>query len=215
MKLLTLNLIEQQDLKFNEAINVLRSSVEFAEKEIKVLTFAGCTEPEGSWRIAINLANSFSKLDKKTLFLDANLRDQELSKFYQKDCGLADYLQHKARLEEIIYETNNEKLDIILPGTLPDNPSELLGGEQFKYLLGILRERYEYIIVNTPLVQELVDGIIVGRLSDSVIPVINQDKSKYKQAEEMKLRLQRSGCHILGCVFNQLASSKRSGLRLL
>ncbi|MDO5293422.1 MAG: CpsD/CapB family tyrosine-protein kinase [bacterium] len=215
MKLLTLNLIEQHDPKFMEAINVLRTSIEFADKEIKILSFAGCTEPEGSWKIAINLAEAFSKLDRKTLFLDANLRDKELSKFYQVNSGLTEYLQHKATLKEIIYETNKEHLDLILPGSLPENPTELLGGRDFINLIETLKQQYDHIIINVPVVQELVDGIIIGRLSDGVIPVIDQDRTKYKQAEETKHKLKRCGCHILGCVFNQLTVTKKSRLRVM
>lgn len=213
--MVTLNLIEQRDSKCKEAINILRSSIEFAEKERRVLALTGCNDPEGTWKIGVNLASSFAKLGKKAVFLDANLRDESLKKFYRADIGLAEYLQEKASFNEIVYATNMDELDIILPGNLPDTPSELLGGSRFEELVLMLRKRYDYIIVNTPPIHELIDGIMIGRISDGVICVIDDGRTKYKQAEEMKIKLERSGCHILGCVFNQLPNPKKSFMRLL
>ncbi len=215
MKVLTLNLIEQYDPKCKEAINRIRSSIEFMDRDIKVIAFAGCTEAEGAWKIALNLAASYSNLGKKTLFMDANLRDRKLTKFYHADCGLTEYLQHKAELEEIIYQTNMDCLDVILPGSFPDNPSDLVAGAEFKQLLPQLRNDYDHIILNMPPFQGGIDGAVMGRLSDGVIPVLDQGKTKYKQVGDMKQTLERSGCEILGCIYNQLATPKKSFLRML
>ena len=215
MKVATLNLIEQRDVKCAQAIKELRSSILFSEDTGKVVALTSWDDPDATWKIGINLAASFAEVGKRTMFLDANLQEHKLSKYGRKTAGLSEYLQKKVAASDMLYETNEEQLNLILSGDSCNQSTELLGGKRFTELMDVLRSSYDMVIVNTPPVEYTVDSMMIGRITDQVFCVANEGKTTYAQIEKMQKKLDRYGCNLSGCIYSKLSHRKRGIRRII
>jgi capsular exopolysaccharide synthesis family protein len=195
------------DFRSNEAYKQLRTNIQFCGNTVKVICFTSSLPNEGKSNVSFNLAMSFAESGKKVLFLDADLRRSIIVGNYKPDqavLGLSHYLSGMNAMEEVLYETNIPNLDIIFTGPIPPNPSELLNGETFDDLLIILRDEYDYIIIDTPPLGSVIDSAIVADKSDGVVLVIEADIVSYKFVQKVIKQLEKGKCRILGAVLNKV-----------
>lgn len=198
--------IRKLDFRSNEAYKALRTNIQFCGSDIKEICITSCMPNEGKSSVSFNLAAAFAEAGKKVIFIDADLRKSVLFGRYQPDqavLGLTHYLSGQKRLEEVLYETNIEKLDIIFTGPEPPNPSELLGNELFHQMMGNLREEYDYVIVDTPPIGSVIDSAVVSEFCDGIIMVIEANVISFKFAQRAKKQLERGKCKFLGVVLNK------------
>ena len=147
----------------------------------------------------------------KTLYIDCDIRNSHTLTRYQIDgqgMGLSEFLCGNAAMVDIIYHTENKNLDMILTGPVAPNPSELLSGVYFSKLLSILRSHYDYIILDTPPVNVVVDGVMVAKQCDGTILVVESGVTDRAQALHAKRQLDFAGVKLLGCVLNKVGSDK-------
>lgn len=118
--------------------------------------------------------------------------------------GLSYYLSKQSRLDDVICSTNIDNLHMIYSGPVPPNPAELLGGENFQDMLKMLRQTYDYILIDTPPLGSVIDSAIVAKVSDGAILVIESEVISYRFAREVKMQLEKSNCPILGAILNKV-----------
>jgi capsular exopolysaccharide synthesis family protein len=123
---------------------------------------------EGKTFVSKNLAVAFALNQKKVLLIGADMRKPKLHKIFNvsNDRGLSTYLSGKHRLDEIIFPTQIKYLWFLPSGPVSPNPSELLSRLDFKNLLNTLSNDYDYIIIDTPPVGLVADGILISQLCD-------------------------------------------------
>lgn len=187
-----------------EAFKLLRTNLLYTENT-HVIIVTSTVPDEGKTVTAFQLARSFSSMGKKTLLIDCDLRRPSLKKYMLirgHTVGLSESLSGQSK--EVVYRTNVDNLSVILSGKVPPNPSELLSGEKFGLLITQLRERFEYIIIDTPPVSSCPDASIVGRNGDGVLLVIRNDFVKQNAVKRAKDQIERSGGHVLGVVLNRI-----------
>ena len=136
---------------------------------------------EGKSFTALNLASSFATTNNKTVLLEFDLRKP--SKVYNELgtralVGISSYLINRASLDEIIIRTEIPNLDIIQAGQIPPNPIELLSSRKNQELFDALKERYDYIIVDTPPYGLVSDSLILMKYVDIKIFVTRLGKVK-------------------------------------
>lgn len=207
MQLINLEKITDLDYKSNEAYKSLRTNIQFCGSNVKAICFSSCLPNEGKSSVSFRLAISFSESGKKVIFIDADLRRSTFVGKYKPDqgvFGLSHYLSGQKCLEDIMYVTNIPNLDIIFAGPVPPNPAELLGSDNFSNLLGILREMYDLVIIDTPPIGSVVDGVIVSKNCDGTILVIEANSISYKFAQKIKRQLEQVDSKILGAVLNKI-----------
>lgn len=191
-----------------EAYKSLRTNVSFCGEDIKVVALTSCTPNEGKSSVSFQLAVSMTEDGKRVLFIDADIRKSIFVGRHKikakKTKGLTHYLSGQSTLEEIICKTNVEGLDVILTGPVAPNPSELLGGKNFKELLAAKKNEYDIIIIDTPPLGSVIDSAIVARECDGVILVIAAEEVSYKFATKVKEQLETANGHILGVVLNKV-----------
>jgi capsular exopolysaccharide synthesis family protein len=156
--------------------------------------------------VSFNLAISLAECGKKVIFIDADLRKSAIIRRYKPDkdvLGLTNYLSSQSRIEEILYESNIENMDIIFTGPVPPNPSELLASDSFSNLLKILRKVYDYVIIDTPPIGSVIDGAIVAQKCDGVVLVIEANTVSYKFTRRIISQLEKSQSKLLGAVLNK------------
>ena len=202
---------KELDYRANEAYKALRTNIEFCGDDIKVISLTSCTPNEGKTSISFNMAKSFVDKGKKVILIDADLRKSVLVGRYRVgeiESGLTHYLSGQNELGDVIYQTNIENMDIIFCGSYCPNPAELLGHIRFKNMLDLLREEYDYIIVDTPPLGSVIDSAIVAKAVDGVIMVIEANVISYRFAQGVKEQLEKANCRILGVVINKLSMDK-------
>ena len=207
--LLNVNLdkISDLDFKTKEAYKTLRTNVQFCGDDVKVISITSCVPNEGKSMVSFNLAVSIAETGKKVLFIDADLRKSVLIGRYKINKaikGLIQYLSGVEELDSVKYTTNVENLDMILSGPVPPNPAELLNNEKFTALVEITKKEYDYVVIDTPPIGQVIDPAIVAQQTDGVIFLVSQANVSYKYAQKQIEQLKRSGCKILGAVLNKV-----------
>ena len=196
-----------EDYFYEEAIKTLRTNIQFAGMDIKTITVTSCYPNEGKSDIAFQLAKEIGNMNKKVLFVDADIRKSSMMSRYQvksRVTGLSQYLSGQVGRNEIFYNTNFPNLDIVFSGPMAPNPSELLEQESFEALMQFERSFYDYVIVDTPPIGSLIDAAVVAKQCDGAILVIESGAVSRKVAEKAKEQLEKSGCRVLGAVLNKV-----------
>lgn len=225
MQNISIESVQKPDCKMIEEIRRLRTNLNFLEPDQKVINITSTIGKEGKSLISFWLAHSLSELGKKVVLLDANLRSKKKDDVYmiklqdkknnnKKDKegasvdslnlkGLTEYLQGNIKKEEIIYSSDNMNMDLVLSGSIPSNPSELLSSIMLKDLMNYLKDNYDYVIVDTPALGEVTDAAIIAAHCDSSILVLEPGVTPYKLAQKAKEQLENSGTKLLGVVLNK------------
>ena len=113
-----------------------------------------------------------------------------------------------AHLDEVIYSTNVENLDVILAGPVPPNPAELLDSPLYKETVKEMREKYDYVIIDTPPLGSVIDAAIVATVSDGAVLVIAANQVSYKFAQNVMDQLRKTKVKIIGSVLNKVDLSE-------
>lgn len=197
----------KDDYNYNEAIKTLRTNIQFCGSNLKAIMMTSSMPDEGKTDVSMALAGSLAQIGKKVLFLDADIRKSVLIARYQLTQelnGLSQYLSGQKDFEEILYHTSTENMDIIFSGPYSPNPAELLEEKAFAKMFEVLKEYYDYIIVDTPPMANLIDGAIIARYCDGAIMVIESGAISYRLEQKVKSQIEKSGCRILGVVMNKV-----------
>lgn len=203
---LILENIEIDDYFYNEAIKTLRTNIQFCGSNIRAVMFTSSLPDEGKSETVFSLAQSLGSIGKKVLLVDGDIRKSVMVSRHGirgKVNGLSQYLSGQKNLEEVIYHTNVEGVDLILAGPYSPNPAELLEDPLFDALMEEARKYYDYVLVDTPPMGNLIDGAIVASRCDGAVLVIESGGVSYRLAQKVKNQLERSGCRLLGAVLNK------------
>lgn len=195
------------DYRSNEAYKGLRTNIQLCGEEIIVIMFTSATPNEGKTSVSFNLAVSLAQSGKKVAFIDADLRKSVMIGRYkvnQSIKGLSHLLSGISKLEEVLYPTNIKNLHTIFSGTVPPNPAELLSNSKFRLLIQVLRESYDYVIVDTPPLGNVIDSAIVAQQCDGAVFVVSANTVSYKFIQNTISQLKKTKCKILGAVLNKV-----------
>ena len=165
-----------------ESFRTLRTNIQYlaAHKNNKIITVTSSIGGEGKTFTAMNLAGIFASSGHKTILIGGDLRKPKLHKDFNINeiKGLSSYLINKSSLEEVIEKTKIESLDVIGSGPTPPNPAELLDSKGMQELIIELNKTYTYIIIDTPPVGLVTDGVILMRYADINLYVVRHNYTK-------------------------------------
>ncbi len=207
MQTVKLEINEQKNYRIKEAYRTLRSNIEFCGAGTQIIAVTSCTPNEGKTSVAVNLAVAIAESGKKVMIIDADFRKSVMVGRYKTGVvkvGLTHCLVGQNAFTDVICKTNIKNLFIAFAGPIPPNPSELLGSEMFKMILGSLRSTFDYVIVDTPPLGSVIDGAVVARECDGVVMVIESNAISYKFAQQVKSQLEKAECKILGVILNKV-----------
>ncbi|MDD6479082.1 MAG: CpsD/CapB family tyrosine-protein kinase [Oscillospiraceae bacterium] len=211
-KKVTFNTASARDYVTSEAFKTLRTNLFFSGGGMKTILITSCLENEGKSTVATELAKSVAESGKRTLLIDADMRKSVMIKKRGSHSlgivGLSEILSGMCNLEDALYQTQLENFDVIFSGPFPPNPVELIEIGKFDKLLERLKETYDYIIIDSPPLGQVIDAAVIGSFCDAAILVISGRRISRKLALDVKDQLQKSGCKILGTVLNE--NEKRS-----
>jgi capsular exopolysaccharide synthesis family protein len=167
---------------------------------------------DGKSTLAANLAISIAQSGKRVVLLDCDFRKPRVHKLFNltnPDVGLASVMAGDARLEAAVRGCEVENLYLMPCGPRPGNPAELLTRPKFQEVLDELRDRYDFVVIDSPPVLAVSDPSAVAPRVDGVVVVFRMTKSARPTAERTREQLAAVGANVLGVVVN--ASSARSG----
>ena len=175
-----LAVVEPDDVAI-ESLRALRSSLEFSMEEegnTSIIGVSGLIPGVGKSFISVNLAALFAGLGKKVLLIDADLRKGRLHKEFgiKRGKGLSQILLHTATIDEVVYSTEVENLNIIPCGNVPSNPSELLGSKHYSSMIESLKKQYDLIIIDTPPIMLVTDAALACRVTSQIVMVIEYNR---------------------------------------
>jgi len=164
-----------------ESFRLLRSRMQFLTKEAKspVILITSSMPGDGKTFTSVNLASVYSLLGKKTILVGFDLRKPKIFQDFKlnNDKGVSTWLIGKDKLEDVIQETSFENLSVITAGPVPPNPSELIALEKTGELIGLLKERFDYIILDASPVGIVSDTMHLTTIADVCLLVIRSGKT--------------------------------------
>ena len=199
-----------------EAYRALRTNVNFAlaDKEgSKVIMVTSSLQGEGKSLTALNLSIALGQMDKKVLLVDCDLRRPRMARLLNitAPAGLSNLIMDFTLLDMAVVNSEDHGIDLILSGDIPPNPAELLASNRMQKLVELMRGRYDYIILDSPPVDLVVDAVAQSSHCDGVLFVVRADQSERGAVIHGMEQLEYAGANILGFVFNGVTAETASG----
>jgi polysaccharide biosynthesis transport protein len=198
---------------FTEMFRSIRANLLYvlSKKNAKTLLVTSAEPGDGKSFVSANLSIVFAMDQKKTVFIDADLRRGTGRNLFHlpKRIGITSYLAGQCTLQEIIQSTEVPNLSFISAGPVPPNPTELLSSTKFVQLLEELKNLFDIIIVDTPPLL-VADTLHISANVDGCLYVVNAESSKVEQAIYSIELLKQVQAPLIGTIINKSKGSVRS-----
>lgn len=205
---------------FAESIRSIRTNIAFSsldDKEIKVILITSPEAGDGKSMVSANLAVSYAQEGKKVLLIDADLRRGRQHEIFEiMNIATGGYTNlilnynKSTKLENYIFPTFDENIDILPTGPTPPNPVELLGSEANKKLLDSLKKKYDIIVIDCAPVVGLSDSLILAALSDINLLTVSAKKTKMESLEQAKKLFDQASIKISGVILNNINNNRNN-----
>ena len=174
-----------------EMFRTLRTNIRLAQPtglKCPVILVTSSVNEEGKSHVATNLAISMAMLGKKVALLEMDFRKPSLAKYLNLSSqgSLTDYLSNKVyMLEDVIVDSSIKNLDVLPVSVAPSNPSELLQSDRTETLFADLRERYDYVVVDSAPVSMVSDTFLLGGTADMTVFVVRADYTTFEMIDSI------------------------------
>lgn len=198
----------------HEAFNTLSANLSFAGGDIKKIMVTSCSPHDGKSFVSMNLMRSFSQMGLKVLLIDADIRASMLQKRYgikiqdEGYKGLTEFLAGRAKIEEIIAQTDIPNADMILAGKTVNISFPLINSGHLDELFGAVVDQYDIIVVDTPPIGAIIDAALIAAHCDGVLLVLRSNYTTQAELKDAISQIERSGKPVLGTVLNQFDTWK-------
>ncbi len=202
-----IGILTQPKSQFAEAFRSLRTSLllSTAGHPPKIIVLTSATPSEGKTTAASNLAAILAQRDTRVLLIDGDLRRPNIHHRFGLNgkVGLTTVLTGATSLEETVQGVPEiPNLDILPSGPVPPFPTEMLSSGAMEAILKRCAELYDYIVIDSPPILSVTDGVILARQADAVVLVVRHGKSSKHVVRRARDILFRSGAGITGIVLN-------------
>lgn len=209
------NLSDKNKFAIVESYKVARTNIMFslAANEKKVFAVTSYSKGEGKSTASSNLAISFSKMGKKVLLIDADMRRPNIHNIFKlnNSAGLSNVVSKMISFEEAVKCDVITDLDVLVAGTIPPNPSELMCSNSFIKMIEKLTEEYEYIIIDTPPVGVVADALLLKDLIAGFVVVVRAKVTTHRDLSKLLESMKLADTKVLGLVEVGCDISARKG----
>ena len=198
-----------------EAYKMLCTNIEFIRvtQKCKNIMITSTLANEGKTNIAVNLALTLSGYDKSVCLVECDLRRPTVHRFIasnKNSYGLTNVLKGQVELDSVLHKVSGTMMSILLAGSIPPNPSELLASPNMKALVDDLEQKFDYVIYDTPPVFLVTDAAALGKYMDGAVFVIKHNATEKGMVVQAKKNLEIAGVNIFGAIYSTY-SAKSSG----
>jgi tyrosine-protein kinase Etk/Wzc len=195
-----------------ESYRTLRTNLQFIidESVSNVLLVTSAIQGEGKSFTALNLASVYAFYGKKTILVDFDLRKSQLRSNLEikTDKGLSNYLSKNCSFNDIILSNENINFDLIIAGTVPPNPSELVSSKLTSDLFNQLRKSYDIIIVDSPPLGIVSDALLIYPNCDISLLVVRYNYTSREVFENVLVDLTARNIQKVNIILNDIVISK-------
>jgi capsular exopolysaccharide synthesis family protein len=211
----------------NEAFWMLRASLRYfnVDSEIKVVLVTSYEAAAGKSTVSWNLARAATGGASKAIVIEADLRKPHIASQHglKSGPGLTQLLTNQASLTEVIQSKSiprsptgsgpgsDESVDVIVAGSIPPNPAELLESRTLEEVLASLREKYDLIVIDTAPIGVVADSFSVMARVDGVVCIARMRQTTRDSLAHLCERLRHLKAPVLGVVANGVRRKKRDG----
>jgi capsular exopolysaccharide synthesis family protein len=190
----------------SEAIRSIRTNLEFVatSKQKRLISITSTISGEGKTFVAVNLGGIIALSDQRVIIIDLDMRKPKVNLAFDAENtkGVSTILIDRHSVQECIQRTNIPTLDFISAGPTPPNPSELILHPQFDRMLEELKQNYDVIIIDTPPVGLVTDGVLIMRKVDVPIYIVRAGYSKKTFLKNINKLVRGSGFNKLTTILN-------------
>lgn len=200
----------------SESLRAIRTNIDFltsGKDKKKIISVTSTVASEGKTFIAVNLSGILALSGLKVIIIDLDMRKPKLHQAFDlvNDKGMSTLLIGRNTLDECICPTSVENISVIPAGPTPPNPSELLLRRELDDLIVTLHETYDIILIDSPPVGLVTDGIIIMQKADLPIYVVRSEYSKRIYLKNIAKLVKVNGFRNLSVILNGLDKFKTYG----
>jgi len=198
---------------FAEAYRALRANISFSsvDRPVKTVLVTSASPREGKTTTVVNLGIIMAQAGHRVLLIDTDLRHPTIhrvlgisSNGHRALPGLSNVIVGRAALDDVILPSGFPNVELVPAGTLPPNPSELLGSKRLRAMLTELSERVDFIILDSPPCVLYADALVLSVATDGVLYVLRAGSHDKTAQRRVMKQLQQAKARLLGVVFNDV-----------
>lgn len=208
MPMVEITQFPESDFVSHEAMNTLCTNLSYCGPDVRKVMITSRYAGEGKSYVSMNLMRTLSKLGRRVVLVDTDLRASGIQSDYQlrysteKHYGLSDYLSGQCSVAEALYQTNIPGAFMIPAGHEAPNPLQLLDTDTMKRLVEWLGAQFDVVLIDTPPVGVLVDAVAMAKFCDGALLVVGYRKGSQNEIGDAVRNIKQTGCKMLGAVLN-------------
>jgi capsular exopolysaccharide synthesis family protein len=197
-----------------EAMRQLRTNLQFVnvDRPLRSVVVTSALPGEGKSTTVCNLSIAFAEAGKRVIVIDADLRRPKIAEYLGLEgaVGLTNVLAGQAHVRDVVQPWGNSGLWVLPSGTVPPNPSEMLGSGNMADLLTALGGAFDVIVIDTPPLLPVTDAAVMSTVADGCLLVSRFAKTTVAQAGAAAAALTAVGAKLHGCILNMIPATRTS-----
>ena len=200
-----------------DAVRVIKTIISFfkVDNPPKVIEFTSALPSAGKSTQVLLLSKITGAENKRVLIIDCDLRKPQIYKNLQlkNPAGLVNYLTNNPCNEpdEYIHPDIYPNVDLMMHGIIPPNPTELLGSKRFADMIEKLKDKYDYIFLDSPPCAGMADAMVLGKITDAIVVVVNAGKTRVHDVIRNMEQFDSLRDKIIGAILNKVNFKKSRG----
>lgn len=190
---------------YRESFHRLRAHILSAEFPVHTLVITSAEPRDGKSRIAADLAYAMAQSGRDVVLVDGDLRAPVQHKLFniENKVGLSNILEQKSDYLEALQWCEYQGVHVIPSGSIPTNPSELLGSNQTKLLIDQLSNNFDMVIIDTPASLDVTDAVVLAPIVDAVALVVCRGKSSSSAVKTLLAHVNTIKVRWIGVIINR------------
>ena len=193
---------------FSEAFRTIRTNVLFSsvEEGSRTIVVTSTGPGEGKTVVSSNLALALAQANQRVLLVDADMRRPQIHSYFShpQEPGLSNFIVGNSEVGDVVRPSGVPGLWLLPSGLIPPNPAELLGSMKFKEFLATLKERFDWVIIDSPPVMAVTDACILAHSAHGVLFVVGAEMTNRKAARRALKQLALAQAGLMGAVLNRV-----------
>jgi polysaccharide biosynthesis transport protein len=198
-----------------DSYRTLRTNLQFTgvDNPIRSLLVTSSLPREGKTLTSANLAISFAEFGHRVLIVDGDMRKPRQHEIFDTKMspGLSDFLAKDLKLNDVIYPTKSENLKVVPCGTIPPNPTEMVGSKKMSEFISKVLEKFDLVIIDSPPVHVVSDPMLLATKVSHVLLLVKFGLTQLRDVQETLSILQQAKAPLLGVIFNGIKIGRGYG----
>jgi tyrosine-protein kinase Etk/Wzc len=190
----------------SESYRTLRTNIRFlgVDRPVKSIVVSSPGASEGKSTTVANLALTMAQAGARTLLVDSDLRRPTLDSILKvkNGLGLTELLTGTRPFEDCLTQTGVQNLSVIGSGTLPPNPSEMLGSERMRKMVEVFSGSFDYVLFDSPPILAVTDAAVLSSLVDLTVVVVRSGRTSWTHLSRALALLRNVRARQIGTVLN-------------